>query len=571
MESFEWRDIPSFSVITGLNGSGKSQLLKLIEQVSTQRIRNFPGAGEYVADGVKVLQSNLRNQNDWSSHNVKLLNAGWQLTDSTVLGVDELANINQQFISYVRHQRTASNQTPHYEHEIARIELRLGRNAKDISDQEIAANSCLTSASRDYDVLASSQLSSIFLGYYVRRSDLLNRCNENGDGCPQAKILHELGEAPWDAVNALLEKYGFLYRVIKPETLGIRFQCKFRNVNDNTTIDFSQLSSGEQMVASSILWAYNSDIGNISKLILMDEPDAYLHPSMTKMFIEIVRDVLVGKYGIQVIMTSHSPSTVALVPEENLFIMDRNGSQRIRKSQRKEALKLLTSNLLVVTEQLRIVIVEADDDQVFYTTIYETLKNDGVIKSDIPVVFKSVNVRPANSGGCTVVRSWVDKFSALEDFVLGIVDRDGGQPEAGNIKVISRYSIENYMFDPLVIIYALYKLDLDYVKKTLQEIGIANTEKHQISSLGADKLEAIIEKIHERVFGAGQIQNRATAEVFGKNIQYPSQWIETQGHSLRGKCCTTFPGLDNKEVFDIIRTYRVIPRDLADTILSLTN
>jgi predicted ATP-dependent endonuclease of OLD family len=63
-------------------------------------------------------------------------------------------------------------------------------------------------------------------------------------------------------------------------------------------------------------------IQNKTSLLLLDELDAYLNPVMSKMFIEIVNDILVKKFKIQVIMTTHSPSTVAYTPEENLFWME---------------------------------------------------------------------------------------------------------------------------------------------------------------------------------------------------------------------------------------------------------
>jgi hypothetical protein len=43
---------------------------------------------------------------------------------------------------------------------------------------------------------------------------------------------------------------------------------------------------------------------------------------MSNIFLEIVQDMLVKQFKIQVILATHSPSTVAYTPEENLFLME---------------------------------------------------------------------------------------------------------------------------------------------------------------------------------------------------------------------------------------------------------
>lgn len=67
------------------------------------------------------------------------------------------------------------------------------------------------------------------------------------------------------------------------------------------------------------------------------------------MMIEIVRDKLVGEFGIQVIMTTHSPSTVAYANDEELFWMERG--RPIRQSRRAEIIPILSDGLIVVTDE----------------------------------------------------------------------------------------------------------------------------------------------------------------------------------------------------------------------------
>lgn len=74
---------------------------------------------------------------------------------------------------------------------------------------------------------------------------------------------------------------------------------------------------------------------------MLDEFDAHLNPVLSGVVIEIIEKYFLPK-GIQVIMTTHSPSTVAHVKEENLFWME-NG-QFIEK-EKMEIIHLLSSGL----------------------------------------------------------------------------------------------------------------------------------------------------------------------------------------------------------------------------------
>jgi len=53
----------------------------------------------------------------------------------------------------------------------------------------------------------------------------------------------------------------------------------------------------------------------------------------------------------------------------------------------------------------------------------------------------------------------VRKFNdtPISDLVHGIIDRDGGNMARQNVQVLKRYSIENYLYDPLVIVVAFVR------------------------------------------------------------------------------------------------------------------
>jgi hypothetical protein len=85
---------------------------------------------------------------------------------------------------------------------------------------------------------------------------------------------------------------------------------------------------------------------------LLDEFDAHLNPQMSKMFIEIVNDILIQAFDIQVIMTTHSPSTVAYIPEENLFWMEDGKVFWIydQKKPKRDIIEALTPGILTFNQ-----------------------------------------------------------------------------------------------------------------------------------------------------------------------------------------------------------------------------
>src|SRR5207247_9494265 len=114
---------------------------------------------------------------------------------------------------------------------------------------------------------------------------------------------------------------------------------------------------------------YNSNFDiEFPKIRLMNEPDAHLHHSMTRKFLDVIQNVFVNEKGVKVIMTTHSPSTVALAPEESIFLMNKT-TPRIAKANKDEALRILTSGVPTLSinyENRRQVFVESKYDVEFY-------------------------------------------------------------------------------------------------------------------------------------------------------------------------------------------------------------
>ena len=88
-------------------------------------------------------------------------------------------------------------------------------------------------------------------------------------------------------------------------------------------------------------------------LLLLDEVDSSLHPSMMKNMLNVIENIFLSQ-GVKVILVTHSPTTIALSPEDSIFVMNRSGSQRVVKKKKQEALEILTQGFATIEQGLRL-------------------------------------------------------------------------------------------------------------------------------------------------------------------------------------------------------------------------
>jgi 5S rRNA maturation endonuclease (ribonuclease M5) len=128
-----------------------------------------------------------------------------------------------------------------------------------------------------------------------------------------------------DKINKELNKYHIFKYNINPPTDHTSYEISFYDKNTNKfkqNIPFDSLSSGEKMIFELICYYFvcSEDKDHKIDLILLDEFDANLNPSLAELYLEVVNKEFIEK-GIRVILTTHSPSTVACVKSENLYEM----------------------------------------------------------------------------------------------------------------------------------------------------------------------------------------------------------------------------------------------------------
>ena len=277
-------------------------------------------------------------------------------------------------------------------------------------------------------------------------------------------FLRVNGKPPWIFVNDLLEQAKLPFRVSFPDNPEM---TEFTPILiDHVTGEqylFSSLSSGEKILMSFAICLYHSNdkrhIVAKPKLLLLDEIDASLHPLMCRQLIDVISNAIVADQGVNVIMTTHSPSTIAMCPEENIYLMKRGVGLSV--ASKNQAMATLTAGIPTLTINYsgrRQVFTEDKSDAYRYERIYIAHKHN--LNSERSLNFVPIANSKVEVSGCAQVQSTVKNLCAAGNTsVFGILDWDSKNCSEGNVLVMSEkvhYSIENILLDPVLIAAAIF-------------------------------------------------------------------------------------------------------------------
>lgn len=374
-------ELPDLTVLTGSNGSGKSHLLKAIQNSATNsgipasEVALFDLNAFRLADEQQIISSNVFQHRDavWSAVRGQVVqNAGvWEEVKRAI--PEGYMNLRNRLVaeegSYNDHVKKLGRME--YEPHVIQALRNSGASSAVISRILTLPFSIDELDRRDFvDYFVPlefqnslpSQLGKIVWSYYVRQRK--NQFNEYrsavyGESLPYLSdkvFIEKFGPPPWEVMNKILNKIsGLKYQVLSPAGLDESelYQLSLvSTIDEKITIGFADLSSGEKtMLALFGLMFSSSFSGGFPRLMLLDEVDASLHPSMIRSLLTVLKEVLTPN-GVKTILVTHSPTTVALAPEEALFEMKRVGPNRLTKIGRSEALSLLTEGFATLDEGL---------------------------------------------------------------------------------------------------------------------------------------------------------------------------------------------------------------------------
>ena len=443
---FAWIDVPRFAVIAGRNGAGKSQLLDWLE-----RDAKHDGADDdTLSEDLQVIR----------------LHPGHIATAGTATMAAIRSDVNQAFQGLQAYiAGAAPNELRTREGELAFTEDR----QRAFFDYVVDTIGPEPHRDEFVGLLSSSvvalwrhrNVSYIFLLYAAAHTQWLAASRSEGE------FVNRFGSPPWDRLNAFARRSGLPYEFTSPDlsdpsryeilpAYGEAFQMKAKRRDSRLELQFAELSDGERQLLSAILWVYEAEVATGREtLFVVDEPDASLHPEWSRPLLHLLAHDLAGQHGHRVIMTTHSTATVALTPAGSLFEMT-TAPTRITGVDTIHDTVSRMSGGLVQAISARTVLVEGSTDEKFYNAVARGIA--GLRGAhDIAISFVAVD-SALNAAGKGSVEAAEKLVSFMRDADLPLVvgtlrDRDGTMTggESAASPMTSRYCVENYLVDPLVV------------------------------------------------------------------------------------------------------------------------
>lgn len=381
---FQETDINDFSVFLGVNGSGKTHLLKslqegfvLADQISKENISYF-NLQTFLIKNQKSIAP--RNIDDEKSQAWKIINE--ERYKPTFENYDKQI---KELVGDVEYPYSVEDEMPANKAiQYNQIQLNLLKYIKNITKnrglnakiKNLLATGILDSKKfvteikqaeffktanydpDDYELLES--LSEVFLDYHKKLIIAKLPVEEGGEGLNIEEFEKRSNLSPWHFVNEMFREFGFMHSISSPEftiaemisTQSVPFQANL-TIGDEE-ISFEDLSSGEKILCALAITIYQNNKSKFPELLLLDEVDASLHPSMTQNLLDVINNIFL-KNNCKVILATHSPTTVALVSEESLFeIKKGKEQQKIKKISQSDAVELLSEGIITFEKGLKI-------------------------------------------------------------------------------------------------------------------------------------------------------------------------------------------------------------------------
>lgn len=386
----------------------------------------------------------------------------------------------------------------------------------------------------------------------------------------------DLGQPLKKGIEAVLP--GIEYKGVQ-QTDDREYRIQFTDRSGNT-VEFDDLSSGEKDAISLIFNLVEERIearmGEVrgekpeqeDLVVIIDSPEAYLHPAMQERFLNFVQEVLESTKSedrastLQILMCTHSRTIIQNTPDRNLFFLLYQDQREDNQLVSAEGISLDT--LESITGELGVTALSSGNPIV----LVEGKSDREILRKLFPDKSDSVEVLPMGGKGKIInfsnaFNQVVPELYSRGIFLFAIVDRDR------DLNVDSSYSdfvhqlsvtcIENYLLDLEALYKALVMLagetqlkeqevsGQNDIANLLEEIVDSDTFQHQemktrlnerlrINIYIDDIQEMTDESVRDRIDQVAQTKKDRTTQIIDDVHENISDAVDDRDYSrLNGK------------------------------------
>jgi ABC-type multidrug transport system ATPase subunit len=437
------------------------------------------------------------------------------------------------------------------------------------------------------NILGMQNVSTIF-NQYIRRlhknqyNEWLNTEKEQDvQFWSEDEFQNKFGERPWILANRILDDTfdgKFQFSVPDETSHSYAYQTQLVQCRNSLPVKVEHLSSGEK----TLLWLaltlfnsqyYDSEIARAPKLLLIDEPDAFLHPKMVLKMYQALESFK-SQFSSVVLISTHSPTTVALAPSNEIYLVESDTISTVEKDSAIAELLDGVTQISLNPENRRQIFVESQYDADVYQAVYSRLVHSStIIDPKISLSFVSSGpkmpeqqiidkakqilgiddmlllndfVKALNGiGNCVQVVGQVESLVENENpYVRGIIDWDTKNSPSGKVSVLAQgyaYSIENVTLDPICILLLLHIEKPEQFKMTdICDCNIHWTDWLQDGAL----LQKSIDRFVFNILGRENKRDSNLEYISTMSLLTDSEYLTMNGHSLEVLLKEKYPGLN---------------------------
>jgi len=356
----DWENVPELCIITGRNGSGKTHLLRYIDN-TLNGYQNHPSKFKhtFISAHITQIQSSTKDKPlNLDSNGMKFL------VSKIRKAYDE--NIIQGFfkkkkgLSILAQEWARDPGSKIKQKNIENIIYKLLNENKRDKPNEAELERIIQETLENI-VISNNSIQII--------QQICDKYQSNSE-------VQEITE-----INKILKFHKINWELLLDGSNSIYFK---KNTSQTKPLGIGELSAGERMVLEVVFWLYITENESYPEnikphIMIMDEPDSHLDPTLIEILFKVIYQGLVKRNNMQVIFVSHRTDTVALAPPESIFYLERckeDNKAKIVPIHRLRAMFRLISNLRGITNIHFQVYAEGFADANFYQGVYHSLLRD---------------------------------------------------------------------------------------------------------------------------------------------------------------------------------------------------